>query len=135
MTTIFKLILAGVLAIGLSACSEQEAEDRNNLANKDRLFPKPPPNPVWSAKNAVTRGLIDPDSATFRNVFLTTDRGLGYSIICGEVNSKNRIGGYVGYKEFAATVYHRDGDWNIDYYSKTSLGNRALCSYEADKRK
>ncbi|WP_286434742.1 hypothetical protein ACDW34_09275 [Acinetobacter piscicola] len=42
------------------------------------------------AKEAVLMSLKDPDSAQFQNV-------KGY---CGEVNSKNSYGGYVGFKRF-----------------------------------
>lgn len=39
--------------------------------------------------------LADPDSAKFKNV--AYKKGIG---VCGEVNAKNRMGGYVGYKTF-----------------------------------
>lgn len=39
--------------------------------------------------------LVDPDSAKFKNVYYK--EGVG---ICGQVNSKNRMGGYVGFKSF-----------------------------------
>lgn len=42
----------------------------------------------------VKRRLFDPDSAKFRNV--THGRGN----VCGEVNAKNKMGGYVGFKAF-----------------------------------
>ena len=37
-------------------------------------------------------------SAKFRNVYF--NRGLGVPIACGEVNSKNSFGGYIGYQKF-----------------------------------
>lgn len=42
--------------------------------------------------------LSDPDSAEFRNI--TTNRSLHW--ICGEVNGRNQMGGYVGWDEFLA---------------------------------
>lgn len=49
---------------------------------------------IAKAKDAVAYQLFDPDSATFRNVHArSTD-------VCGEVNAKNRYGGYVGYRTF-----------------------------------
>lgn len=46
------------------------------------------------ALDAVASQLVDPNSAQFRNV--KGQRGN----ICGEVNGKNRMGGYVGFKPF-----------------------------------
>lgn len=48
------------------------------------------------AKNVVRRNLTDPDSANFRDVFVTP-KG---AIVCGEVNAKNQVGGYVGFRRF-----------------------------------
>lgn len=46
------------------------------------------------AKEAVAYQLFDPGSATFREV------RMGVLDVCGEVNAKNRFGGYVGYRTF-----------------------------------
>jgi hypothetical protein len=48
----------------------------------------------YFARNWVKAELTDPESATFRNQ-------KGY---CGEVNSKNRMGGYGGFIKFIATA-------------------------------
>lgn len=50
-------------------------------------------------KGGIKDALIDPDSAEFKNVYyvLTVNRT---AFACGEVNSKNRLGGYTGYKRF-----------------------------------
>lgn len=51
--------------------------------------------------------LIDPSSKQFRNV-RTVDvklkSGAYLYVICGEVNSKNRMGGYVGFQKFELVV-------------------------------
>jgi hypothetical protein len=50
---------------------------------------------VAKARDAVKDQLIDPQSAQFRNEVLTeTGR------VCGEVNAKNRMGGYTGFKNY-----------------------------------
>jgi hypothetical protein len=49
---------------------------------------------VTEAQRRVAERLIDPDSAQFRNVTVVGDS------VCGEVNSKNRFGGYVGFQRF-----------------------------------
>lgn len=53
------------------------------------------------AKRAVRQGLIDPDSAKFESVFTNQKSGA----VCGFVNAKNRMGGYVGASPF---VYQRE---------------------------
>jgi len=52
---------------------------------------------VVALHDAIKRQLKDPESAQFRNIMLTRqDNGLA----CGEVNSKNSLGGYVGFHPF-----------------------------------
>ncbi len=65
------------------------------------------------AKAAVKEQLNDADSAKFRNLKVRNgDKG---KIVCGEVNAKNRFGGYVGFQHFiaignSAAVFDREGD-------------------------
>ncbi|MDT8071039.1 MAG: hypothetical protein ROO76_23020 [Terriglobia bacterium] len=107
-------------------------------------------------KERVKRELVDPDSAQFRNVELfravithacdTGEDMVGSYTLCGEVNSKNRFGGYAGYTRFYSvltldldgnpaesaswTTFERDGDgslrheagWFEEHY-KTSCRN------------
>jgi hypothetical protein len=53
-------------------------------------------------REIVLAGLTDPDSAKFRNESIKW-KNLRPVALCGEVNTKNRMGGYVGYKKFAVT--------------------------------
>jgi hypothetical protein len=59
---------------------------------------RPAVRPITKAQaiSALKKHLIDEDSAKFRNV-LSASAGL----ICGEVNSKGKRGGYGGYDVFA----------------------------------
>lgn len=50
------------------------------------------------AKEMVRYGAIDPESVQFRNISI-----LG-STVCGEFNSRNRMGGYGGFSPFLADV-------------------------------
>ena len=65
------------------------------------------------AKAAVVERMIDPKSTEFRNVkayagvsarkFYAAENISGplvIDVVCGEVNSKNKLGGYVGFKPF-----------------------------------
>ena len=55
----------------------------------------------WIAKGkvAVKLRLNDPDSAQFRNVYFHRGKD-NLPLTCGEVNSKNGFGGYVGFQHF-----------------------------------
>lgn len=44
--------------------------------------------------------LNDPDSAQFRNEVFVGPWRVSDSTLCGEMNARNRMGGYVGYKKF-----------------------------------
>lgn len=56
---------------------------------------------VENGKSAVRTILKDPESAQFRNVYFS--RGLDdIPVACGEVNSKNSLGGYTGYQRFVS---------------------------------
>jgi hypothetical protein len=50
--------------------------------------------PLDGVYNAVTKELTDPESAEFRNIIKVHDT------YCGEVNSKNEFGEYVGFRNF-----------------------------------
>lgn len=57
---------------------------------------------IASLKTVITRQLIDPVSAQFtdfRARKVLSNNGTGYQV-CGYVNSKNRLGGYVGKRPF-----------------------------------
>jgi len=61
---------------------------------------------IYQAKKAVREQLVDPDSAEFRNMVSVSD-----GLVCGEVNSKNRMGGYAGYEKL---IYERRDDGSIN---------------------
>lgn len=53
-----------------------------------------------TAEQLVRRQMFDPDAARFREVI----RQAGGRTWCGEVNGRNRYGGYVGFRRFWADV-------------------------------
>lgn len=60
---------------------------------------------IWveKGKDAVREKLVDPNSADFKDVFF--HRGTSdMPAVCGQVNSKNRMGGYTGYTDFISVV-------------------------------
>lgn len=48
----------------------------------------------------VRNELNDPEAAQFRNLRLFSNWTPRESVLCGEVNAKNRMGGYVGFRHF-----------------------------------
>ena len=61
---------------------------------------------VDAASQALLDSLKDPASARYRDVFLRTTMGrdgLPHITVCGQVNSKNSMGGYTGWQVFAYT--------------------------------
>jgi hypothetical protein len=95
------IILAGLLVAGAIVYSS----GRGKSSTEE--------DPFAAAKAAVTAELSDPDSATFRNVreWVKGVPNLGY---CGEVNAKNRMGGYVGFRSFLVSK-NKDGKLEVLY--------------------
>ena len=52
--------------------------------------------PTVQVRQRVKERLYDADSAKFSNVTFNADKGAG----CGQVNAKNRMGGYTGFTHF-----------------------------------
>lgn len=53
---------------------------------------------VILTKTAIRESLFDPESAIFSNITTRND------FVCGEVNAKNRWGGYTGKRRFISTI-------------------------------
>ena len=81
-----RVIIFIVAIIALSACTKTEDYLRDIIIKHSNF--------------------VDPGSVMFRNV---TSRSDLWDIWCGEINAKNRMGGYVGWKPFSVTV-HKDGE-------------------------
>jgi hypothetical protein len=91
--TLRRLLLGLVLAIVAAAtagCTKTEEHLRTHFTKHSEL--------------------VDPASAMFRNI---TYRELSFSTEwCGEINAKNRFGGYVGWTQFMVKAY-KDGDVSV----------------------
>lgn len=72
-----------------------------------------------NVKSEVKSLLIDPSSAEFRSITIFNNGNY-----CGEVNSKNRMGGYAGFKSFSKV------DGKIEINNLQSLEN--LCEIAKD---
>ena len=65
---------------------------RNRVADVPRH--RVQPEPGWQQR--LLSNLNDPESAQIRDVKISKVTGW----ICGQINSKNKMGGYVGFKAF-----------------------------------
>jgi hypothetical protein len=61
-----------------------------------------------SATTAVKTQLFDSDSAKFRNLYISSS-----GVVCGEVNAKNRLGAYAGFRMFEYDNRHGLGEVRI----------------------
>jgi hypothetical protein len=70
--------------------------------------------PSRQIKATIRAQLSDPDSAQFRNIRKGND-SLSW---CGEVNAKNRLGGFVGFTRFAAV--HVADTWSVHFVTEAN---------------
>ena len=64
--------------------------------------------------------LYDPASAQFRNIRtyrVTREDGTREVQICGEINARNRMGGYAGFQKFLIVPDGRGGYWSRGHFS------------------
>ena len=57
-------------------------------------------SPIYTIQSVVKKPLLDPESAQFSDVKFYRSTGYG----CGFVNARNKMGGYVGRKQFVASL-------------------------------
>lgn len=99
------LIALIAFAIAINGCSE-------NLNNE--------------ATKAVQDRLSDPESAQFRKV--TSYRG---NVVCGEVNAKNKLGGYIGFRFF---VYDKtNGPAQVTFDPRPDMA-KLLCNSASESQ-
>ena len=79
----------------------------------------------FHGKELVLETLSDPNSAEFKDVFRSSFRGKdGIEATCGQVNAKNKFGGFVGFRKFYVVGGHvsivdKSGEaYMTEYYEK-----------------
>jgi hypothetical protein len=91
------------------------------------------PDEFATAKAMLQRKMIDPESARFTSMFKVQTSGEG-EVLCGLVNSKNSMGGYVGYKGFIfeenlnRVTIMATGDSNPDYSMQAAAAYCVHCA-------
>jgi hypothetical protein len=74
------------------------------------------------AKDAITGLLLDPTSAEFRNIAQRSGH------VCGEVNAKNKVGAFVGFKRFVVDTVDWRGLIDPEFDFSDLLSAEELCS-------
>ncbi|WP_461344569.1 hypothetical protein [Brevundimonas sp. GN22] len=81
-----KSILLAVVGLSLAACHMIDGTNQNLIKE---------------AKKDVASVMHDPSAAEFRNLRVVKTGSM--SVVCGEVNGKNRYGAYVGFTRFMSS--------------------------------
>lgn len=99
------IILSVIVGGGLTAVTQQGGSyaPSNSQTTRPSKVSEEAKEAIWieKGKDAVRAALKDPDSAQFRNVYFKRGKD-GIPVACGEVNSKNSLGGYGGYQKFVS---------------------------------
>lgn len=77
---------------------------------------------MGEGQDRIASSLKDPESARFRNVFVSP-RGRA---VCGEVNAKNSMGGYVGFKRFISAKDKSGIEDDETYFAESNWSARCL---------
>lgn len=120
--SVVPLLAGGIFLILLFAVSTDYGGLKTRLIDLTGNAP-----PVVSSEKMVRdlfiegSDLFDPHSAKFRNLLYTDKDILKDTLWCGEVNAKNRMGAYVGWKRFAASKTDK-GEIDVSLFSGTEDG-------------
>ena len=93
-----RMILPVIAALALSGCVTDIADSKPASLSQSQ---------IGQIQTTVVRDFFDPASAQFRDiraVDVTLNNGQQIRRVCGEVNGKNRLGGYVGYTWFGGQI-------------------------------
>ncbi|MBX9614904.1 MAG: hypothetical protein K2X25_04875 [Caulobacteraceae bacterium] len=82
------LVTGAFMMVAMTGCDRLPG----TAEHRERLF-------IEAVKAEMDTVLFDYPSARFQNVRITS----GGNVVCGQVNSKNRLGAYVGWRSFEAT--------------------------------
>jgi hypothetical protein len=135
-------MVASVLLVGCGATAQTNQSPYQGLYNQridevqsmaaevEASLKKLAPQEVLSkVMQNIAYGLKDPDSAKFRNMRFVKYNGR--TVVCGEVNSKNSYGGYVGFENFVAGLTSSQAMSSTNYQttsgSADSAGFRTYC--------
>lgn len=103
-----RVVVLIAVALGLFACAAIPTKDEVGSAD---IGPRPE-NAQQLVRDHFAQTLFDPYSAVYtfdygpeRGYFTALDTTIGW-LVCGSLNAKNRMGGYVGAKRFRVVIAH-----------------------------
>jgi hypothetical protein len=115
----FLVVALTLIAGPVSAGPLADKTDRFDVGARAQM---PVGDRVALAKRVVLANLRDADSAKFRNVrVVTTFMG---TAVCGEVNARNAMGGYVGFTEFVTAndvLFLAEGDAVDEFAARQTI--------------
>lgn len=76
---------------------------------------------IHKARQPILAMLSDPDSAMFRNETVVGP-WFRYGVVCGEINVKNKMGGYVGYVDFHSVASVLSDETSLPMLTNTTPG-------------
>lgn len=100
------LLLSIAFALGVAA-PPVSAATHANIKHPVNAEPQVDFGVAAAVRKILDEKLLDYPSSRFRSVYL--DNIPGKRLLCGEINTKNRLGGYVGWSHFK--VYVDKDEW------------------------
>lgn len=114
---IMRKFLLSLSVVGiLAGCASQIVEQRPVQLTAAQIS---------SIKSAASYNLIDPTSPLFRNIrgkYAKREDGTESIIFCGEVNAKNRMGGYTGFSPFYGSIPKGQNTPKIEFMDRATDG-------------
>jgi hypothetical protein len=110
-----------VLLIGLMVASSAFAAKPKPPAAED-VAKAAEARLISAGQERIASGLRDPESARFRKVFISP-RGRA---VCGEVNAKNSMGGYVGFRRFISAADKSGVEDDETYFAESNWVARCI---------
>ena len=107
ITTASLLVLLGACQAQDTGLPELSRAEMASLPTSADFEPMPlSAAQVATVQAAIRNKLVDPDSAQFRSLQAERrkDRSDNTYTVCGEVNARNRMGGYNGFQPFSVLV-------------------------------
>lgn len=98
-----KIVLGGCILVVAVVCAMQYRDYRKerDIAEKAAAEAQAKEAKVKTLRQGITAVLKDPSSAQWQGELLSS----GQETLCGEVNAKNSLGGYVGFKRYIANAH------------------------------
>lgn len=108
-----KVFLMAVVFLMVAACDQKSESSSTSITESSSTSIRESVDKeiIEEAMAAVSKDLKDPSSAQFRNVRIKGGH------VCGEVNAKNAMGGYVGFQRFSWYISTPD---SVSFPSDTS---------------